>query len=301
MKERNALVTRMSLCVLGSGSGGNCSVLRCEGQDGFQRIMLIDGGLSVRQTRLRLAAVGIDIEDVHDIIVTHFDHDHFRAHSWRRAAARGLDITVHFHVGHERIAHRRGIGHELNGHAFDDDPFDLFPEVQLSPVRCAHDQAGTTTFRLDTDVGAVGYATDLGRVPQSLLRTFAGVRLLAIESNYCVKMQQDSPRPWFLKQRIMGGAGHLSNEEARRVVMTLHRPPHRLEHVLLLHLSRECNTPERVLAHYRDHAALADCVTVSRQDRPTHWAHLDPDPVAETVRRAAQSPSPSQRQQLLFS
>lgn len=287
----------MSLCVLGSGSSGNCSVLRYEGLDGRTRTILIDAGLSVRQTRLRLASVGIELEDVQDIVVTHFDQDHFRAHSWRKAAARGLNMTVHFHADHERLAHRRGIGRDLDGHAFDDDPFDLFPDVALTPVRCVHDQAGTTSFRIDTAAGSLGYATDLGRVPPQLLRTFAGVRLLAIESNYCPQMQQESERPWFLKQRIMGGFGHLSNEEARRVVMTLHRPPHRLEHVLLLHLSRQCNTPDRVLAHYRDHAALSDCVTLSRQDRPTHWVHLEPSETAPVV----SVPRHRERQQLLFS
>ena len=86
--------------------------------------------------------------------------------------------------------------------------------------------------------------------------------VLAIESNYCPVMQRDSDRPDFLKDRIMNGAGHLSNEECRGAVSAI--APKR--EVVLLHLSRQCNTPEQAT---RYHAGAPYRVTVSAHDTPT--------------------------------
>ena len=118
-------------------------------------------------------------------------------------------------------------------------------------------------FRLLGAGGDVGFATDLGRVTAELLGHFRGVSLLAIESNYCPRMQAESARPEFLKRRITGGSGHLSNQQCAEVAGAVGPG-----HAVLLHLSRECNTPELAL---EGHAGRGYGVTVSSQSSPTGW------------------------------
>ena len=129
--------------------------------------------------------------------------------------------------------------------------------------------------------GRVGYATDLGRVTDELVERFDGVGVLAIESNYDRRMQLESPRPAFLKGRIMGGRGHLSNDQAldavRRVLdrcgATGSRPP---QHVVLLHRSRQCNCPELLRRHFSRDARIAPRLVLAEQHTRTPWLAAGP-------------------------
>ena len=89
-------------------------------------------------------------------------------------------------------------------------------EVVVHPVVLPHDRLGTNGFVIDAGGVRVGYATDLGHVPAQLFDRFRDLDVLAIELNYDVQMQLTSGRPWFLRYCIMGGAGHLSNDQCWR-------------------------------------------------------------------------------------
>jgi phosphoribosyl 1,2-cyclic phosphodiesterase len=113
-----------------------------------------------------------------------------------------------------------------------------------------------------------------------------GVDVLALESNYCPVLQVASDRPRFLKDRIMCGSGHLSNEQCARAVGLI--APR--SHVVLLHLSQECNTPELALAGHRDRGYG---VTVSSQHEATAWIDFESGGGAREVTLG--------RQRMLFS
>jgi phosphoribosyl 1,2-cyclic phosphodiesterase len=124
----------------------------------------------------------------------------------------------------------------------------------------------------------VGFATDLGHVPDFLIEKFCGVDFLAIESNCDRDMEVNSPRPWFLKQRIMGGNGHLSNDQAFAAVRAiLDRtgevcgPDHLPRHIVLLHRSRECNCPKLLHRLFTSDPRIAPILTLSHQHEPTPW------------------------------
>ena len=124
--------------------------------------------------------------------------------------------------------------------------------------------------------GRFGYAMDLGHVPNDLFEHFCDLDLLAIESNYDRQMQLDSPRPWFLKQRIMGGSGHLSNEQAfdaiRRILDRCERHSRRLpQHIVLLHRSRECNCPHVVKRLFTQDPRVAARLTIADQFARSEW------------------------------
>ena len=267
------MTTGMSLCVLGSGSTGNCSVLVCESSNGERTVSLIDLGLSPRETARRLHRVGLRLEEVDSALITHFDSDHFYQ-GWINAG-RKLGLTLRFHRHHRSFAHRAGAT-VVRCECFHT-AFDLCDGVHVQPVHFAHDEHGTVGYRFDSLAGSIGFATDLGSVPGDLYKHFTGLDVLALESNYCPVMQRESDRPIFLKKRIMGGSGHLSNEQSFEAVQRI-AATSRLQTICLLHLSQQCNDPKRIEAIYEAAPQLRDKLVLSHHDRPTPWMRLKTTP-----------------------
>ncbi len=264
-----------AVCVLGSGSGGNSTVVRVG-----DKALLIDAGFGPMTVARRLRDANLRLADIAAVCVTHLDQDHFRP-TWlaplRRAAIPlfvhrwHLDDLYDLHGEPARQLQRAGLVE-----VFDDEPFCPMREVRVSSFRLAHDTKGTCGFHIETPAGRIGYATDLGHVPTSLFEHFRGVDLLAIESNYDPQMQLGSSRPWFLKRRIMGMAGHLSNEQAfdavRRIVNEGCDGSPR--HIVLLHRSAQCNCPDLVRELFSQDARIAARLTLAEQRRCTPWMNL---------------------------
>lgn len=258
----------IAMCVLGSGSAGNCTALVL-GKGDARRVMLIDAGLSPRMTTRRLAMLGLTVGDVADVLLTHLDGDHF--HGGWRAAAHLAAMRWHAHADHARSLQRMGIAAarlrpfrrdvQLDG--------DWSGTTTIHSIRLPHDERGTAGFVIEHAGQRLGYATDLGHVPASLHEHFTDLDALAIESNYDVAMQLASARPMFLKQRIMGGHGHLSNDQSLEAVLQIDERS-RLRHVALLHLSRQCNDPSIIEGLYSVRAPhLAGRLTIASQHAPT--------------------------------
>jgi len=257
------------LIVFASGSGGNCSLLRVT-LEGRPRHYLIDLGLSPRRTRAALASCGVELGAIDGVFVTHFDSDHCHA-GWCTAVEPALPAhaDVFFHRSHLRRA--TAVGLQARRLA----PFrDGFHTAAGLPVRCAmssHDSLGAAVFRIETPGGTLGFATDLGRACDTLIGHLRGVDVLAIESNYCPELELSSGRPSHLIERVMGGRGHLSNHECVEAVARI--GPR--DHVVLLHLSRECNEPALVR---RLHEGRGYPYTISLQSEPTGWVTLNRAP-----------------------
>ena len=252
-----------SFCVFASSSSGNCSAL-LHGRGRNRRVTLIDAGLSPRLTDEFLERLGLDLERVDEVVFTHLDHDHCHR-GWGKALPRHARFRIY--RGHRGRASRAGLLRRRTS-LFDEEPFELRAGALVTPRILDHDDLGVAAFRFDFGddadecAASLGFATDIGRPTGALVEVLAGVDVLAIESNYCPRLQAHSERPAFLKDRITGGAGHLSNEECRAIVAAV--GPGR--EVVLLHLSRECNSPE-LAARY--HAGARYGVTVAPADRPT--------------------------------
>ncbi len=232
----------IEFAVLGSGSSGNATLLRVtEGR--ARRQILIDAGLSPRAVRGQLSALGFDLAETNEVLFTHFDSDHAREGWAKVALSTGLRFRCSAH--HLHLARARGYP-DIALEPFDAsrDGFDLGP-VRVKACENPHDDTGTLAFRLETAAGSIGFATDIGSVTKPLLELLRGVDLLAIESNYDPHMQEHSSRPRFLKDRITSGRGHLSNAQCIDAVRAITAADHP-EHVVLLHLSRDCNHPELV-------------------------------------------------------
>ncbi len=250
----------LSFSVLGSGSAGNCTVVSLHGS-GEPVHILIDAGLSPRATAKRMLPLGLTLDDISHILLTHLDRDHFYP-SWVNAVSKH-DITLHAHMRQRARAVSCGIDFKhcelCNGH------IELDSETHVQTIPLAHDELGTVGFVLEHSGTRFGFATDLGRVSALLLEQFDNLHGLAIESNYDRQMQLASPRPGYLKQRIMGGKGHLSNDESLEAVLQI-ADQSALSQIALLHLSRQCNCPTLVTRLYADRARhLLDDLTVTSQ------------------------------------
>ena len=269
----------MQMCVLASGSSGNCTVVRLGG-----RTILIDAGIGPRAIARRLAGTGIRTTDLSALLLTHLDSDHFKP-TWL-AVISDLGIEVHLHRRHlhafyriDETAARRlqQLGLLI---VFDDQPFTLAvpdgPPAVIRTVHCRHDREGTVSYRIRAETGCLTFTTDVGCVTDELIDAMIDTDLLAIESNYDPPMQLASARPAYLKRRIMGGRGHLSNAEAaeavRRAVGRSARPP---EHIVLLHLSRQCNHPAAARSAFSAHPELAGRLCITSQFEPSQWLRVN--------------------------
>jgi phosphoribosyl 1,2-cyclic phosphodiesterase len=272
----------LELCVLGSGSSGNCSVLRTPGG-----AVLIDAGLGPRVTQTRLKGTGLKLADVRAICLTHLDHDHFNGNWIQTICERGIRVFVNSHRLNDLL--RTTLADDARracAKVFKDlietfgttKSFEPIDNVSVRAIKLAHDRDGSHGFCIEGFGVRIGYATDLGHVPDGLIECFHDVDLLALESNYDPDMQVNSARPWFLKQRIMGGAGHLSNEQAFDAVRAILDRAERVRgrgclpsHIVLLHRSRQCNCPTVVRNLFHQDPRVAERLTLSDQYRRTDW------------------------------
>jgi phosphoribosyl 1,2-cyclic phosphodiesterase len=271
----------IELCILASGSSGNCSVLRTPGG-----IVMIDAGVGPRTAARRLDGTGVSLRDLRAIVLTHLDSDHFRP-SWFNHAAR---CAARIYCSATRVCDLLERFDECDDprvreliQPFDASAFEPVDGVTVQPIPLAHDRTGSHGFVIDGDGCRIGFATDLGRVPPILLDCFENLHMLALESNYDPQMQHSSARPQFLKTRIMGGSGHLSNEQALRAIQTiLDRCERRRrplpQHIVLLHRSRECNCPRLMRRLFEQDSRIAPRLTLAEQYQRSNWLRVRATP-----------------------
>lgn len=257
-------VARVSVrfTILASGSSGNCAYL-----EAGETRLLIDAGLSGRQTRQRLATIGRAPEGLHGILLTHEHSDHI-------GGLVALAAKLHIPIYCNRLTAEAVT--EITAGKFD---FRIFTtggsfevnDIGVETFSVPHDAMDPVGFLLRTSAGNLGFLTDLGHATRLTIERVRPANVLVLETNHDVKLlQEDLRRPWSLKQRILGRHGHLSNEAGAEVVEQI--VSDKLHHVFLGHLSRDCNRPE--LAHRAVSSTLQKvgsthvAVTVTSQDAP---------------------------------
>lgn len=275
-----ALAPGLRLCVLGSGSGGNCTVLQVVGMDGQRDTMLLDAGLGMRRTARKLAEIGLGYADLSAVCVTHFDQDHYKPAMSKTLAEHG--VTLHCHHWHvPDFARMRGAERLFDAglvEPFGDGLFVPMPGVTATTTRLQHDRQGTIGYRIGTRFGDVGFATDLGHAPPALIDHLAGVDLLCIESNYDEHMTTNSSRPVWVNRRNLSDSGHLSNEQCFEAVCAIRdRSPHgNPRKVVLLHRSSQCNHETKVRRVFERDPGIAKRTIQTQQRRRTRWVTVRP-------------------------
>ena len=256
----------LRVAVLGSGSGGNSTVV--ESREGC---LLVDAGFSCRELERRLEAVGRSAADVDAVLLTHEHDDHCRGVD---RFARRHQVPVYGTRGTYKgpllrglgsFARPMGAGVPLTAAGF---------RVEVFPV--SHDAREPVGIVVESSGGyRFGLATDLGcRTPEAW-RSLQDLDILVLESNHDLDMLRTGPYPWRLKERVASRRGHLSNEDAAAGVEALLSD--RLSWVVLCHLSETNNSPafafaavQPVLDRRRSRAKLL----VAEQHRPGPWLEV---------------------------
>ena len=224
----------LSVSVLGSSSKGNCIVVR-HGPDA----LMVDAGFSCRETQRRLAMLANppSPESFHGLCITHGHSDHFNG---VQTIARSLHIPLYANSATAREAdpdHKLDWNFFQSGQDFDVGPF------HLHPFRVMHDTEDPVGFRIHVGGYAIGIATDLGMATSVVREYLSGCDILLLESNHEPSLVRACHRPLRTIQRILGIQGHLCNDDCAQLLVDIcqRRPP---RHVLLAHLSHDCNDPK---------------------------------------------------------
>lgn len=230
---------------LASGSSGNAALLSRGGLH-----LLIDMGLSCKRLCQAMAALGLAADSLAGILITHEHGDHIK----------GLETYVKRHstpifctpAVSRRLAYRiAGIEPLLHPLAYGESI--QFGEVEAEILPTSHDCPGSAAWHITTPEGRIGYLTDTGYITEEAGNRLLGADLLLLESNHDIELLRAGRYPYYLKQRILGPQGHLSNGDAAAYAAGSVRAGTRT--VVLAHLSEENNTPQTALAEVG--AALA--------------------------------------------
>lgn len=228
----------MKFISFGSGSSGNCYYLS-SGDDA----LLIDVGVGSRTIKKYFHDYGIPLESIHNILITHDHADHVKSVG---GLAQRLGITVHttheVHLGiYKNWCVRKKIPttqqHDLRKNE----------KVQIGaftvlPFTVPHDSTDCVGYQIEHDGVVFTIITDCGHVTEEMPQIVEQTDYLVLEANYDPEMLQNGPYPEYLRRRIQGPIGHLSNAECGKLLAE-HATP-RLKHVWLCHLSEENNHPE---------------------------------------------------------
>ena len=230
----------VSITVLASGSRGNSTVLATS-----KTRVLIDCGLSCRETCRRLTLQGIAPDSLDAILITHEHSDHVAGvHVMAKRFKLPVYMTAPTHSTWQQQYK------DSSGNCVCAERLELFAsgkafsigEIEVTPFTIPHDAADPVGFRFVAEGVRVGYATDLGDLTRNVRYHLRGCNALVIESNHDIEMLRTGPYPWAVKQRVLSRVGHLSNEALAEFFTTDYDGS--AAFVVLAHLSEQNNHPE---------------------------------------------------------
>ncbi len=223
----------LTFCILASGSKGNAIYI-----SDSSTAVLIDAGLSGKEIERRLETRGLSPENLDAILVSHEHSDHIQSVG---VLSRRFSLPVYMNTKTlETASNNLGKMHDIKqfscGSSF------KINRLTIHPFSVSHDAEDPAGFTVNKNGVKIGIATDLGIVTSLVKEHLKGCSLVVLEANHDLKMLEDGPYVWTLKQRVKGRTGHLSNEDTRKLLKEINHS--RLKHVILAHLSEENNTPE---------------------------------------------------------
>jgi len=230
----------VSVSVLASGSRGNCTVVASSNTR-----ILVDAGISCRETFKRMKAIGDDPQQLSAILITHEHSDHVYG---LLTLAKKLNAPV-FMTGATHHAWKRAMREAL-GEAPELARVEVFSagrgfqvgDIAVTPFTIPHDAADPVGFTFQAEGVKVAIATDLGYMPPNVSDHLRRCDALVLESNHDLEMLRGGPYPWSVKQRVMSRVGHLSNEALADFLTSDYDGG--AAYVVLAHLSEQNNHPE---------------------------------------------------------
>ena len=263
-KIQKEKIQTMRLCSIASGSSGNCVYVGSEATH-----LLVDVVISGKRTEAGLEELGIKMSEIDAVFITHEHADHINGLG---VLARKYGVPIYATRGTiEAIKQTHSLG------KIDEDLFQcikadekcIVKDVSVYPIRTSHDASEPVAYRISHDRQKVAVITDLGYYNDYTVECLKDLDVLYLEANHDINMLQVGPYPYYLKQRILGERGHLSNEAAGRLLgKVLHDGLHA---VVLGHLSQDNNLPELAYETVRVEVTMSD-TPYSGDDFPLYVA-----------------------------
>lgn len=248
----------MNLCSIASGSSGNCIYVGSSSTG-----ILVDVGISGKRIEAGLNEIDRTTKEIDGILITHEHSDHIKGLG---VISRKHNIPIYCTKGTMNgILETSSIGKMPEGifRPVEQDKAFQIGDLTVNPFAVSHDAREPVGFRVNHEDKSVGIATDMGVYNEYIVRNLQNLDVLLLEANHDVNMLQVGNYPYYLKRRILGDKGHLSNETAGRLLCRLLHDG--LEHIVLGHLSRENN--------YEALAYETVCSEVTMGDNP--WRSSD--------------------------
>ena len=224
----------MRFCSIASGSSGNCIYVGSECAH-----VLVDIGISGKKMEQGLNSLDLTGRDIDGILITHEHSDHIKGLG---VIARKYGIPIYATGGTVDAMLRCGSLGKIPEGIFreirEDQAFEI-KDLRINPFTIPHDAAQPVGYRLECGESSVGIATDLGKYNDYIIENLQNLDAILLEANHDIRMLQVGKYPYYLKQRILGDRGHLSNENAGRLLCRLLHD--NMKAVFLGHLSRENN------------------------------------------------------------
>ncbi len=287
----------MSLFItsINSGSNGNCYYIGNE-----QEAVLIDAGISCRETEKRMRKLGLKMDLVKAIFISHEHGDHIRGVEGF-AAKRRLPIYITAATLHHG---RLRVNEQLVKH------FKAFEPVTIGSLSILafpklHDASDPHSFIVSGNGVTIGVFTDIGSPCEHVITHFKQCHAAFLEANYDDVMLEAGAYPIYLKNRIRSDHGHLSNMQALEL-FTTHKPRF-MTHLLLSHLSKDNNDPELVFELFRSMAEDTKVIVASRYNetavyhiRDTETPKIHPDSYLDPIPKKQKAVQPVLKQSTLF-
>ena len=257
----------MRFASLGSGSEGNALLVEVQSGTTTTRVLL-DCGFSAKELERRLARLGLGVESLDAILITHEHSDHIGS---ALTLARKWSIPLHMSWGTARAVGADEA--EVDLHVLWGDEAVAIGDLSVLPYTVPHDAREPLQYVLSDGANRLGVLTDVGTSTPHISAVLSGCDALVLECNHDVRMLAASRYPQSLKARIGGNHGHLNNEAAAEILASLDRS--RLRHLVAAHLSQQNNSPELARAAMAGVlGAAATEVVVASQDDGFDWLSL---------------------------
>jgi phosphoribosyl 1,2-cyclic phosphodiesterase len=254
----------MSLFItsLNSGSNGNCYYIGNE-----EEAILVDAGLSCRETEKRMKRLDLDIRKVKAIFISHEHGDHIKG-----VAVLSTKYGLPVYITPKTLLHSRLMLKPQHVVSFTRHEIISVGNLRITAFPKYHDAADAHSFVIEYNQVRIGVFTDIGKVCDQLTFYFKQCHAAFLEANYDEAMLQNGRYPYHLKNRISGGSGHLSNCQAFELFVS-ERPP-QLSHLFLSHLSADNNDPDLAHALFQSQCGSTEIIVASRyKETAVYYIH----------------------------
>ncbi len=259
----------MKFASLGSGSEGNALLISSRSGTTRTTVML-DCGFGIRETERRLARLQLAPENLSAIVVTHEHQDHVGGVF---KFARRHRIPVWLSYGTYQAVHDRC--EEVDLHFCRDGDALAIGDLLLQPYTVPHDANEPVQYVASDGACRLGVLTDAGHATAHVIEALGGCDSLLLECNHDVQMLRDSAYPPFLKHRIGGDYGHLSNDAAAAILDAIDRS--RLGRIVGAHLSTKNNTPALARAAMESVVGNSVEIAIACQQDGFGWLEIGQD------------------------